>query len=438
MSKMAQLGGMTVAQIWMEGWATAIVVVMLIITHFIMRTSDKKKPYFMMMNIFAIILFVADILGILYKGQMIRQAYYAVRITNFVIFTMSILLEWTLAKVLHINMIQNGYKGKARGFWLIQIIIAISVILLIVNIFTGQIYYFNVNNLFKQGPYYVPYIYLYLIPLLLNQVLIITQRKYLSRKELISYSSFFLLPLVTTVLSTLVNGMYMINMSIFTSLLIMVFLMAMNDAERITNMQEGIILDFANMVEVRDERSGEHIKRTAVYVEEIAKELHRQRKYPRVITRSAIQRMTKASPLHDIGKIAISDSILNKTSPLTPEESDILKTHTTEGMKLLSKTLMSVGENSYMTDAIDMAWSHHEWWDGTGYPQGLKGEEIPVSARIMAVADCFDELLSKHTYKSARTFDEAIETIKQESGTHFDPLVAGAFLNIAGKFKQNV
>ncbi|MBP5437904.1 MAG: HD domain-containing protein, partial [Treponema sp.] len=135
--------------------------------------------------------------------------------------------------------------------------------------------------------------------------------------------------------------------------------------------------------------------------------------------------------LHDIGKIKISDAILNKPGKLTEEEFEVMKTHTTEGMKILSKTLLSTTGSGYLKESIDMAWCHHEWWNGKGYPRGLKGEDIPLSARIMAVADVFDALLSRRSYKEPIPFDRAIEIVKNESGTHFDPLVVAAFLNTA-------
>ena len=146
------------------------------------------------------------------------------------------------------------------------------------------------------------------------------------------------------------------------------------DAQIITSMQEGIIMDFANMVECRDKNTGDHIKRTSLYVKTIADEMMRKKIYRDELTQRLINNMVKSAPLHDIGKIKISDSILNKPGKLTDEEFEVMKTHTTEGMKILSKTLLSTTGSGYLKESIDMAWCHHEWWNGKGYPRGLKGK----------------------------------------------------------------
>ena len=134
-----------------------------------------------------------------------------------------------------------------------------------------------------------------------------------------------------------------------------------------------------------------------------------------------------SAPLHDIGKINISDTILNKPGKLTPEEYEIMKTHTTAGKHIMEKAINTVKGENYLKEARNMAAYHHEWWDGNGYPEGLKGQVIPLSARVMAVADVFDALTSKRIYKEAMPFEEAIDIIKQESGTHFDPKCVEVF-----------
>ena len=137
------------------------------------------------------------------------------------------------------------------------------------------------------------------------------------------------------------------------------------------------------------------------------------------------------APLHDIGKIKISDLILNKPGRLTDEEFELMKTHTIEGRNILMASGSFSQSDVNLKEAIEMATCHHERWDGKGYPYGLKGEEIPLSARIMAVADVFDALVSRRSYKEPFSFEKATDIIREESGSHFDPVVAEAFLNIA-------
>lgn len=211
-----------------------------------------------------------------------------------------------------------------------------------------------------------------------------------------------------------------------------------HDAEVITTMQEGIILDFANMVECRDKSTGDHIKKTAYYVDRIARELIDEGVYTDELNEDRVKSMVRSAPLHDVGKIKISDVILNKPGKLTDEEFELMKTHTTEGMRILSDTIVSKSGNGYLDEAVDMAYCHHERWDGTGYPRGLKGEEIPLSARVMAVADVFDALVSRRSYKEPFPFDKAVDIIKEESGTHFDPKVVYAFLKVSESLRTVV
>ena len=197
--------------------------------------------------------------------------------------------------------------------------------------------------------------------------------------------------------------------------------------ERVSRMQSGMITFMAEVVENRDDNTGGHIRRTAKYVECIASELKKQGIYSDILTDRYISDMVVAAPLHDIGKIHIPDAILNKPGRLTEEEFEVMKTHTTAGEELLIHAKEELGESGYLNTAVEMAAYHHEWWNGKGYPYGISREEIPICARIMAVADVFDALTSKRCYKSAMPLEKAYAIIREESGTHFDPAVVEAF-----------
>jgi HD-GYP domain-containing protein (c-di-GMP phosphodiesterase class II) len=199
-------------------------------------------------------------------------------------------------------------------------------------------------------------------------------------------------------------------------------------------MQEIIIMEFAEVVEARDKSTGNHIKKTAEYVEAIARQLKAEGKFTDVLTDAYIEKLKRAAPLHDIGKIAVSDLILNKPGKLTDEEFTIMKSHTTEGWKILVKMLEDAGDTidaDYLNESIDMAHFHHEKWDGTGYPTRIKGEEIPLSARIMAVADVFDALVAERVYKKPFTYEKAMAIITEGAGKHFDPDIVEAFTHIS-------
>ena len=204
--------------------------------------------------------------------------------------------------------------------------------------------------------------------------------------------------------------------------------------KRIQRMQEVIIMEFAEMVEARDKSTGDHIKKTAEYVEAIARELQAEGKFKGVLTDAYVNKLKRAAPLHDVGKIAVSDLILNKNGKLTDEEFAIMKNHTTEGGKILQKIVdeaKGAFDADYLTESIEMAKYHHEKWNGSGYPERLKGEEIPLSARIMAVADVFDALIAERIYKKGFSYEKAMAIITEGAGKHFDPEIVEAFTHIS-------
>lgn len=214
----------------------------------------------------------------------------------------------------------------------------------------------------------------------------------------------------------------------------------MNDlrhqAKAISQMQSGLIITLADMVENRDSDTGYHILKTADYVRIILEGLKAKGYYANRLTDKFITEVEMAAPLHDIGKINIPDAVLNKPGRLTDEEYEIMKGHTTAGKKIMEKAISTFQGENYLKEARNMAAYHHEKWDGTGYPEGLKGEVIPLSARVMAVADVFDALTSKRVYKEAMSYDEAIEIIKFDKGKHFDPMCVEVFVEAEDEVKR--
>lgn len=203
----------------------------------------------------------------------------------------------------------------------------------------------------------------------------------------------------------------------------------------IDDMQNSIIISFANMVESRDANTGEHVKHTAAYVGIIAEQMKADGSYPEILTDDFIRKAVRSAPLHDVGKIKVPDSILNKPGKLTKEEFDIMKTHTTAGKEILNDVISNSPDGSYLLEGINMAAYHYERWDGGGYPEGLAGDAIPLSARIMAVADVYDALISKRSYKDAMPAEKARDIIIEESDSHFDPTVVKAFTKAFERIK---
>lgn len=198
--------------------------------------------------------------------------------------------------------------------------------------------------------------------------------------------------------------------------------------EQIEKLQSGLIYILADMVESRDKCTGDHIKKTAGYVRLILDLLKENEVYPGQVNEEFIQSVINSAPLHDVGKIKVSDLILNKTSKLDDEEYSKMKQHTLFGKDVIERAKSLSPGSDYLDEALNLALYHHEKWDGTGYPSGLKGEEIPLSARIMAVSDVFDALLSTRSYKKPFTFEQAMDIIKEGSGTSFDPNIVKLFV----------
>ena len=206
-------------------------------------------------------------------------------------------------------------------------------------------------------------------------------------------------------------------------------------SENTQRMQEGLIITMADLVENRDSDTGAHIQKTAAYVKIIVEGLLRKGYYAEKITPKFISDCVRSAPLHDVGKINIPDSVLNKPGKLTDEEYEIIKTHTTAGRMIMEKAISTVEGENYLKEALNMAAYHHERWDGRGYPEGLHGEVIPLSARIMSVADVFDALASPRIYKPAFPLDQALSIIREGAGTQFDPKCVEVFLEALPEVK---
>ena len=200
--------------------------------------------------------------------------------------------------------------------------------------------------------------------------------------------------------------------------------------------QDATIVAMASLAETRDNETGNHIRRTQIYLRTLARHLQSHPRFSAELTDENIDLMYKSAPLHDIGKVAIPDRILLKPGELTPAEFEIMKTHTTLGREAISRAeALFGGISSFLRFAKEIAYSHQEKWDGTGYPLGLSGERIPVAARLMAVADMYDSLITRRIYKTAHSHAQAIDILRAGRGTDFDPDIIDAFLALQDDFQ---
>ncbi len=193
--------------------------------------------------------------------------------------------------------------------------------------------------------------------------------------------------------------------------------------------QQASIRALAHLAETRDPETGHHIARTQAYVQLLAVKLQRHPRFAATLTEPYIDRLTRSAPLHDIGKVGVPDYILLKPGPLTPDEWVIMETHAKLGSEAIEQTESDIKSPlAFLELTKEITHWHHEKWDGSGYPDGLVGDAIPISARIMAIADVFDALISKRVYKDPIPYGEACEIIATERGKHFDPDVVDVFL----------
>ncbi|MGB4065271.1 MAG: two-component system response regulator [Azonexus sp.] len=206
-------------------------------------------------------------------------------------------------------------------------------------------------------------------------------------------------------------------------------------AEEIEAIQDVTILAMASLAETRDNETGNHIRRTQYYVQALAEKLRPHPRFSAFLTEHTIKLLFKSAPLHDIGKVGIPDHILLKPGRFTPDEFAIMKTHTTLGRDAIATAESRLGVNvEFLTYAKEIAYSHQEKWDGSGYPENLAGDAIPISARLMAVADVYDALISRRPYKEPMPHDKAVQLIMDGRGTHFDPDIVDAFIGLQEEF----
>jgi len=200
-------------------------------------------------------------------------------------------------------------------------------------------------------------------------------------------------------------------------------------------LQNNIVSVLADMVENRDKGTGGHIERTSIYIKILIEEMKERGVYLEEIRDWDVDKIVSSARMHDLGKISITDIIVNKPDKLTDDEYELIKTHTIEGEMIIDEIISKTGEDEFLNSARLFAGCHHERWDGKGYPRGLKGEKIPLQGRIMAIVDVYDALVSERPYKKAFSDEEAVQIILDNAGVHYDPKIVEVFNSVKDQFK---
>ena len=266
--------------------------------------------------------------------------------------------------------------------------------------------------------------------IILTLISFFRKRKYMERSKRIS-SFIYLFILSSCVVLQMIFPQVLISSIATTTIILGIYLTYENPAvEEVSIYHREMVMGFATLVENKDGSTGGHIKRTTHYVKLLAEALRKKGYYKDTLTKDYLKNLYMAAPMHDIGKISVPDLILTKPGKLTDEEFEQMKLHTVNGKEIIEDTFGHLKNKAYLQIAREVVYSHHEKWDGSGYPLGSAGAEIPLSARIMAVADVFDALSEKRCYRDAMPLNKCFEIIREGRGKHFDPVLVDVFLEI--------
>ena len=331
-----------------------------------------------------------------------------------------------------------GALGVKNQNYLGTLFFAMNLLMQLICVPFGWIFKFNAGT-YERGPAFIAYIISYFGSLLYMIFVLFIVGKKFNHRDLGTILMVFVV-LVAGVLPMTIANVRIAYLAVGISACICYvyyndLIQQDTSAElsknqkRVTEIQMHITSGLANLIESRDTETGGHVSRTRFYVKTLANDAKADGKYTDILTDEFIALLVELAPMHDVGKILVSDKILCKPGRLTPEEFEEMKKHAKYGGRVVSDVLKGVTEEKYIAFASDIATYHHERWDGNGYPYGLKEDDIPLCARLMAIADVFDALISKRCYKDAIPPEEAFEIMKEESGTHFDPNLVSVFLN---------
>lgn len=337
-----------------------------------------------------------------------------------------------------------GALGMRREAKLVGAALSVNAVAQFISAPFGWIFYFDETGKYIRGRAYIIYQSFYIVSLVFLIIGLAVVGKRFKKRDIYTIVM-VLIVMVAAILPLILYKVYTdyIGIAISACLcyiyyndLIQEDLTAevIEKQKELARVQKHIISGLANVIESRDMETGEHVARTSEYVRILAEDARKEGVYADALDDKFIELMTRLAPMHDIGKIVVPDHILKKPCRLTVEEYEQMKRHASEGGAVVREVLSGITDEEYINFASDIATYHHERWDGGGYPKGLSGEEIPLCARIMAIADVFDALISKRCYKKAMLREKAYKIIREESGTHFDPKLAEVFLKHRDEF----
>lgn len=421
----------------------AFICLIIIVSIFLNNKNRNKNDFdFCITCLFCFFLSLADAIGWFLDGKNSVVFNIMYIISNFVYYEFGMLV-CNVYIIFLLNLLLPKFKNKIYHTINFSIAFVYS-FFLIINLFIPVYYTISPENVYSRANLYWISLFLQFSCYILSMVIIFSPRAEIQRRQRSILALFVIFPFLAQVMQALFYGIAFINAGITLSFFIIYIFLndklelsvdkrrkkILIDEEKILNIQENTISALANLVESRDSDTGNHVKRTSLYVKLLANAAKDAGLYPELLTDYNIDLMVKAAPMHDIGKIVVADYILKKPGKLTDEEFDLMKRHTVEGKRIVNDVL-GMGQNKdYIRITCEIATSHHEKWNGSGYPYKLSGEDIPLSARIMAVADVFDALVSPRCYKEPFSIEKAFEILQKDAGSHFDPNLVPVFISL--------
>ena len=336
---------------------------------------------------------------------------------------------------LHTLSFIKGFPQKLIFRFLIFLPFIISVILILV--FLPELEFIigkKVN--YSMGISVVVCYLVILLYFILIFVFTVRRIKYLEVRKRINVMSFLFISLLILISQIIFPEILISSLVPAFSLIALYINIEDPVLRRMKNYNSEIVTSFATLVESRDSSTGSHVKRTKSYVKILLDEIKTNNLYSSIMTKDFEYNMMNAAPMHDIGKISIPDTILQKPGKLTDEEYSVMKKHSVLGGEIIQEIFKDMDDKEFLNIAYDVTRYHHEKWNGNGYPEGLVGKEIPFSARIMAIADVFDAISAKRCYRDAMPLDKCFAIIKEGKGVDFDPVLTDLFLNAKEKVEK--
>jgi len=328
--------------------------------------------------------------------------------------------------------ITEQYPEDFRGMVFLYLPFVINIVAVVWTV-DDTIYIQGTVSNYSMGASVIACFGMAFLYVVLSFVTFFKRKRYIERHKRAAVLVYMMVLVLTSIYQMLVPEALVTSIG-YTMIVIGIYVNQQNPAVlELDHYHREMVMGFATLVEQRDDNTGEHIRRTSIYAELLAKELQSRGYYKDILTKDYIKNLALAAPMHDVGKIAVPDGVLQKPGRLTADEYEIMKTHSTHGGEIILDTFGRLDNDEYLKMAYQVAQYHHEKWNGMGYPSGIKGEDIPLCARIMAIVDVFDAVSESRCYREAIPLEQCFEIIEEGKGTHFDPTIADVFLSIRSK-----